>query len=65
MLGMVDDWGGYLALDVNEAEMTALRRHERTGRPLGGAGFIARLEKGLGRFLRKHKPGPKGPRAPN
>ena len=65
MLGMVDDWASYLALDVDEAEMAALRRHERTGRPLGDAGFMARLEQGLGRLLRKHKPGPKGPRTPN
>jgi len=36
-----------------------IRRHERTGRPLGDAGFIARLESQLGRFLRKCKPGPK------
>jgi len=39
-----------------------LRRHERTGRPLGGAGFVEQLEKALGRVLRRQKPGPK-PRA--
>ena len=38
----------------------ALRRHERTGRPLGGSQFIAELEHGLGRRLRPGKPGRRG-----
>ena len=38
-----------------------MRRHERTGRPLGSEGFIDRLEKQLGRILREKKRGPKGP----
>ena len=58
-------WAYYLALDVDEAESAALRRHERTGRPLGDPSFIERLENQLGRFLRKRKPGPKGPRKTN
>ena len=65
MLGMVGDWASYLALDVDEAELAALRRHERTGRPLGEPSFIENLENHLGRFLRKRKPGPKGPRKDN
>lgn len=59
MMSRVDDWGAYLARDVAEAESTALRRHERTGRPLGDQGFIERLESRLGRFLRKRRSGPK------
>ena len=39
--------------------MEALRLHERTGRPLGGEGFLAKLEKGLGRILHRQKPGSK------
>ena len=62
MLSMVGDWAGYLAQDVDDAELSALRRHARTGRPLGSADFIALLEVNLGRFLRKRKTGPKGPR---
>jgi putative transposase len=58
LLGAVDDWASYLALDVEEAEIAALRLHERTGRPLGDAGFIDALEKRLGRSLKKRKPGP-------
>jgi len=65
MLSMVGDWPSYLALDVDEAEMAAMRRHERTGRPLGNPRFIEHLENRLGRFLRKRKPGPKPPRKTN
>ena len=61
---LVDDWAGLLALDLEEAEVAALRRHERTGRPLGSADFLENLEARLDRPLRKQKPGPKGPRKP-
>ncbi|MFW6107011.1 MAG: transposase [bacterium] len=52
-------WKDFLAggLDPDEAEL--LRRHERTGRPLGAGRFIERLERALGRTLRRQKPGPK------
>lgn len=46
---------------VAEEEWELLRRHERTGRPLGGEGFVADLESVVGRQLRPHKRGPKGP----
>jgi len=59
MLSEVGDWEAYLAMDVEEAEAALMRRHARTGRPLGSADFIARLESQLRRFLRKRKPGPK------
>jgi len=65
MLSMIGDWASYLAMDVDEEERAALRRHERTGRPLGTPGFIEALEKRLGRPLRKRKPGPKRPRKTN
>jgi putative transposase len=35
------------------------REHERTGRVLGDDDFQKRLEKKLGRILRRQKPGPK------
>jgi len=38
------------ALDV-------LRRHERTGRPLGSEAFVSCLEQQLGRVLQPQKPG--------
>ena len=65
MLARVVDWAGCLALDIDEAEAAVMRRHERTGRPSGDAGFIAGLESQLGRFLRKRKPGPKGKKSTN
>ena len=34
-------------------------RHENTGRPLGDAAFVKKLESLLGRPLTPHKPGPK------
>ena len=61
----IGDWEQYLALDVEEAELVRLRRHARTGRPLGNEAFVHRLEEALGRLLRKRKPGPKGPRKKN
>jgi putative transposase len=36
-----------------------MRRHERTGRPLGAESFVKRLEKKLRRPLAKRKPGPR------
>ena len=57
MLSDVGDWEAYLAMDVEEAAL--MRRHARTGRPLGSADFIARLGSQLRRFLTKRKPGPK------
>ena len=65
MLGEVGHWPGYLALDIDEAEAAVMRRHERTGRPLGSAASIAGLKSQLGRFLRKRKPGRKGKKKAN
>ena len=47
-------------LSIEEAE--ELRRHVRSGRPLGSEVFVARLKRLLGRILCRQKPGPKGPR---
>ena len=58
LLGMVSDWGRFLAASSEEQE-AALRRHERTGRPAGGEGFVAELERLTGRRLRPQKRGPK------
>jgi len=61
MLERVADWREYLGQKLSTAEVRALRRHSRTGRPLGDDGFITRLEQTTGRGLRPHKPGPRGP----
>ena len=64
LLEYVDDWRSFLAggLDVGDVEL--LRHHERTGRPLGGPKFLERLEKMLGRVLRRNKPGRKPKKKP-
>ena len=51
------DWKDFLlgGLRLDDAEL--MRRHERTGRPLGSERFVRRLERGLGRVLRKRPPG--------
>jgi len=44
---------------VSEEELKRFREHERTGRVLGDEAFQKRLEKKLGRLLRRQKPGRK------
>jgi hypothetical protein len=48
---------------VSEEEIGRLRRHEKTGRPLGSDGFVGKLGTALGRILQRQKPGRK--RGPN
>ncbi len=62
MLERVADWREYLGRPTDPAELKALRRHNRTGRPLGDDQFIDRLEHTTGRELRPRKPGPRGAR---
>jgi len=57
--GMIDDWGTYLTEGVKKEDVEILKRHERTGRPLGDKPFIEKLENKLGISLKKKKPGPK------
>jgi hypothetical protein len=54
---MVDDWRAYL--HESDEAWDSIRRHERTGRPLGSPHFVADLEKMTGRELAKRPPGPK------
>jgi putative transposase len=59
LLEMVGDWKNFLAEEQEEA-LNDIRKHERSGRPLGTAGFVEGLELELGRKLKRNKPGPKG-----
>ena len=59
LLDRVGDWRTFLDGGLGEEALEALRRHERTGRPLGSTAFVERLESMLGRPLKKRKPGPK------
>lgn len=58
LLGLVGNWEEFLSQAAPLDQMKELRRHEHTGRPLGSEGFVEKLEKGLGRVLRRQKPGP-------
>jgi len=55
----VSDWRRFLLGDSDEAELEALRRHGRTGRPLGSLEFVLEMESIIGRRLRRLQPGPK------
>jgi putative transposase len=59
LLEVVEDWEEFLSEDLGKAEADALRRSERTGRPLGSESFMVWLEGLVGRRLRRRKPGPK------
>jgi putative transposase len=59
LLALAPDWRGFLAEGLDAADHEAIRAGERTGRPLGSARFVARLEKRLDRPLARQKPGPK------
>jgi putative transposase len=56
---MVQDWRGLLLSPLSEQGIDALRKYERTGRPLGNERFVDKLEATLGRILRRQKPGRK------
>lgn len=59
LLQRESDWAGFLAAGLAPEAHAAIRAAERTGRPLGGADFTARLERTLGRVLAPQKPGRK------
>ena len=58
LLEMVSNWRAFLN-DLQNVDADRLRRHERTGRPLGQESFIEHLEVEFSRTLRPKKPGPK------
>jgi putative transposase len=59
LLERVKDWREYLLEPLAAAEELLWRQHERTGRPLGEAAFLDRVERVLGRSVRPAKRGPK------
>lgn len=58
LLALVGNWQEFLNAALPPDQLALLRRHERTGRPLGTEGFVGRLEQAMGRVLRKQRPGP-------
>jgi len=59
MLDRINDWPAYIDQPADKTEIDDLRKHTRTGRPLGNAAFVDRLELLLGKTLRPQKRGPK------
>jgi REP-associated tyrosine transposase len=58
LLERVSDWNNFLSLPP-DIDYELMRKHERTGRPMGKATFVENLEQSMGRILRPQKPGPK------
>ncbi len=52
------DWTQFLATPNDPTMVRQLATQNRTGRPGGSDGFLDKLERQLGRPLRKHRPGP-------
>ncbi len=59
LLELAGDWRLFLSGSVADEQINEIRKHERTGRPLGSEGFVDRLETSLDRPLKRGKPGPK------
>lgn len=57
LLDRVPDWPAFLAEDGGEATLRAVRRHGRTGRPLGSDRWLEKMEVLTGRALKPGKPG--------
>ncbi len=56
---VIKDWSAYLAEGDSEEDLEEIRKHERTGRPLGDKKFIETLERLTSRALLPRKPGRK------
>jgi len=59
LLEEVADWSEWLRDAENEKANEKIRRHTRTGRPLGPKTFLVRLEEETGRKLLPQKRGPR------
>jgi putative transposase len=60
LLALVSDWKGFLCAEAPADDVRQLRRHERTGRPLGTEQFLTDVERTLHRTLRRKRLGPSG-----
>jgi putative transposase len=59
LLDLVPRWSQHLSADPEDEVVRQLRRSESTGRPAGSERFVKRLERIVGRVLRRQKPGPR------
>jgi putative transposase len=58
-LRRVESWREYLGTEQDSTDLELIRRHSRTGRPLGSRDFVESLEAQTGRPLAPRKRGPK------
>ena len=58
MLERFPHWGDYVLARQSQEMLHSIRKHTRTGRPLGDENFIKKLEVLTGRTLKRRKPGP-------
>jgi len=54
-IARVSDWKGCLCAEAPAEDNRLLRRHERTGRPLGTEQFITNVARGPRRILQRRK----------
>ena len=59
MLQRIGNWRGYLTRSTNGDDAERIRKHSRTGRPLGTPEFIHKIETLTGETLTPKRPGPK------
>lgn len=59
MLERVDNWKAYLSNTEDAGATDTIRRHTRTGRPLGSSNFIDKLELLTGKPIAPRRPGPR------
>ena len=55
LAGLIGNWRELLASDLTDKEYETIRRHERTGHPMGDVSFLGMLEKLTGRFFQRQK----------
>jgi len=58
MLDMISNWHDYMSVGDGQ-QQDLIRKHQRTGRPLGCEAFIDKVEKLTGWYIRPKKPSPK------
>ena len=51
LLDMFGDWGKFLGEGLKDSMVERLKKHSRTGWPLGSEAFVKELEKKLGHKL--------------
>ncbi len=65
LLDIIPDWTAFLNSARPEEDLRDIRRHTRTGRPLGDEAFLGRLEDMIGRVLKPQKRGRKAKKETN